>query len=57
MRVCVAVCFVISCCGVLSAQESDPVSLKEWAVPFEQIRATVGETRPRKAAPRTPDLI
>src|ERR1700686_3237464 len=49
----VFVCFVFLSLGSVALAQDDPLALKEWSVPFEQIRATVGETGPTRIAERS----
>src|SRR6202140_2408529 len=44
---------VVTAASALAQDNRDPLSLKDWAVPFEQIRASVGETRPTRIADRS----
>ena len=44
---------VLLCLTSLSLfAQDDPVPLKEWTVPFEQIRGTIAETHPLRIADR-----
>src|SRR5438105_5298113 len=41
------------CFAVSALPQDDPIPLREWAVPFEQIRGTIAETHPTRIAERS----
>src|SRR6202140_2575989 len=53
MRIAAIVWAVLVSCGIATAQDVDPLAIKDWAVPFEQIRGRVAETRPTRIAERS----
>src|ERR1700686_1976643 len=44
---------VVTAASALAQDNRDPIPLKDWAVPFEQIRASVAETHPSRIADRS----
>src|ERR1700688_900578 len=53
MRSLILSVHVVLLSAVGFAQDVDSLALKDWAVPFEQIRGRVAETRPTRIAERS----